>query len=316
MESRPDLSIVVVSFQVRELLERCLASLQPIGRPRLELWVVDNASTDGSAEMVASRFPGVRLIANADNRGFAAANNEALCRAEGRYVMLLNPDTEIPSESPNSLERLVDFMDSHPHAGACGPQLSYGDGSFQHSAFGFPSLAQIYFDLFPTNWRLAESRLNGRYSRSAYQAGRPFKVDHPLGAAFLARRETAEQVGWLDEEYFIYAEEVDWARRIRKAGWDIWCIPSARIIHYEARSTVQFRDRMLVELWRARFRFFRKHYSPAFVVAAGLLVTAGMSRASTAARRAQARGKMNSEELERRLRAYRQVVQIAKNGPG
>ncbi len=314
MQVPPDLSIVVVSYQVLELLERCLTSLQGIDRPRLEVWVIDNASTDGSAEMVATQFPGVRLIRNADNRGFAAANNQALCQAAGRYVMLLNPDAEIPPARPNALEQLVDFMDSHPRAGACGPRLAYGDGSFQHSAFGFPTLAQIYIDLFPANWRLAESRLNGRYPQALYERGRPFRIDHPLGAAFLVRRETTEQVGWLDEAFFIYAEEVDWARRIRKAGWEIWCVPSALIIHHEARSTVQFRDRMLVELWRARFRLFRKHYSRAFAGAAGLLVRAGMTRAAVAAKRAQARGDMDSEELERRLRAYAVVAEIARNG--
>ncbi len=310
-----DLSVVIVSYNVRELLARCLDSIS--GYPfqvsdsnlepetlNLELFVVDNASRDGSAAMVREQFPAVRLIENAENRGFAAANNQAFALTRGRYVLMLNPDTEVRA---GALERLVAFMDAHPRAGACGGKLVYGDGALQHSAFAFPSLAQIFLDFFPLHWRLTESRWNGRYPRAWYARGAPFPVDHPLGADFLVRRAAAEQVGWLDDQFFIYCEEIDWAMRLKRAGWEIWCVPQAEIVHHEAQSTRQFREAMFVELWRARARLFRKHYARAFRFAARLIVRAGLWNEARQARAQARRGVVTQDELARRLDAYRQV---------
>lgn len=314
--SQIDLSIVIVSYNVRELLTRCLESVvssqPPDSRPNqksedwiltTEIWVVDNASSDDSAAMVREKFPHVQLIENAENRGFAAANNQAFPMTRGRYVLMLNPDTQVKSDA---LATLVRFMDAHPRAGACGGKLVYGDGSLQHSAFRFPTLAQIFLDFFPLNWRLTRSRLNGRYPISWYARGQPFQIDHPLGADFLVRRETAEQVGWLDDQFFIYCEEIDWAMRIKRAGWEIWCVPQAEIIHHEAQSTRQFRDKMFVELWRARWRLFHKHYSPLFRVLAKQIVRAGLRSEAHKARA----NPVTQDELTRRLEAYRQVEEL------
>jgi N-acetylglucosaminyl-diphospho-decaprenol L-rhamnosyltransferase len=310
---RPDLSVVIVSYQVRELLDRCLNSLLNLKSAlSLQVFVVDNASTDDTVAWVRDRFSWVNLVANSENRGFSAANNQALKEAAGRHLMLLNPDTVVPAAQPNALEKLVAFMDSHPRAGACGPLLRYPDGSLQHSAFRYPSLAQIYCDLFPVNWRLLESHLNGRYPRKLYEAGQPFEIDHPLGAAFLVRREAAGDVGWLDEEFFIYAEEIDWARRLHSSGWEIWCVPAAEILHHEAQSTRQLRDQMLIELWRARFRLFRKHYTRAFNLAAGVVVRAGMRRAATLAREGFSQGQISENELQKQLEAFRKVEQMSR----
>ncbi len=315
MDSRPDLSILIVSYQVREHLARCLNSIAnaktEIG---VEVFVVDNASSDGSAELVREDFTWVCLLANRQNMGFAAANNQALRESHGRFLLLLNPDTVIPEKQPNALDTLIAFMRMHPRAGACGPKLLYGDGTLQHSAFRFPSLAQIYLDLFPTHWRLAESRLNGRYPKRLYSAGPPFEVDHPLGAALMVRREAAEQVGWLDEGFFIYVEEIDWCLRIKRAGWEIWCVPQAEIIHLEAQSTRQFRDQLFVELWRARFRFFRKHYSRPFNVAAAWLVRVGMRVALSKAERAFRRGQLSPAEWQPRRAAFTAVARLAREG--
>lgn len=297
--SQIDLSIVIVSYNVRDLLEQCLESVRS-GTLNLETFVVDNASSDNSAAMVRQKFSAVHLIANTENRGFAAANNQAFLLTRGRYVLMLNPDTQV---QPGALETLVRFMDTHPRAGACGGKLVYGDGSLQHSAFAFPTLAQIFLDFFPLNWRLTHSRLNGRYPMAWYTSGEPFQVDHPLGADFLVRRETAEQVGWLDKQFFIYCEEIDWAMRIKRAGWEIWCVPQAVIVHHEARSTRQFRDAMFIELWRARWRLFHKHYSPRFRWVAKQIVRLGLWKE---ARQARARA-VTQDELARRLDAYRQV---------
>ncbi|MBM3127939.1 MAG: glycosyltransferase family 2 protein [Chloroflexi bacterium] len=312
-----DLSIVIVSYNVRELLARCLKSVDsgqwtvdsrnliadhcPLST---EIFVVDNASCDGSTVMVREKFPSVHLIENAENRGFAAGNNQAFPLTRGRYVLMLNPDTEVRA---GALETLVRFMDAHPRAGACGGKLLYGDGAFQHSAFAFPTLAQIFLDFFPLNWRLIESRLNGRYPRAWYARGAPFPIDHPLGADFLVRREVAEQVGWLDDRFFIYCEEIDWAMRIKRAGWQIWCVPQAEIVHHEAKSTSQFREAMFIELWRARARLFRKHYARAFRFAAQWIVRVGLWNEARKACAAARRGEVTQEELARRLDAYGQV---------
>jgi N-acetylglucosaminyl-diphospho-decaprenol L-rhamnosyltransferase len=321
--SQIDLSIVIVSYNVRELLAKCLASVvssptaatnrQSERDPRLstidyrlstEVFVVDNASSDGSAAMVRERFPTVCLIENHDNRGFAAANNQAFAQASGRYVLMLNPDTEV---RPGALETLLDFMDAHPQAGACGGKLVYGDGSLQHSAFRFPTLAQIFFDFFPLNWRLTDSRWNGRYPRVWYARSEPFEIDHPLGADLLVRRAAAEQVGWLDDRFFIYCEEIDWCIRCKRAGWQIWCVPQAEIVHHEAQSTRQFRDEMFVQLWRARARLFEKHYAGVFRLAARLIVRAGLRDKARQAQAAAAAGAITQDELALRLQAYRQV---------
>jgi len=312
------LGIVVVSFNVSDLLARCLASVQA----ELEctpgvagqVWVVDNASSDGSAEMVCRQFPQVRLVAQSDNLGFARASNLAM-RQMGLpdgddapdAVMLLNPDAEL---LPGALVALFDCFRRHPRAAVIGAQLQYGDGRFQHSAFRFPSLAQVFLDFFPLHWRLTESRINGRYPRALYRTGRPFPVDFVLGAAMLVRAEAIRQVGVLDEGYFMYAEEMDWCRRMRAAGWSIYCAPAARVIHHEGQSARQFRDRMFVALWRSRFRFFSLYYPSSWRVAARGLVRLGVWAEIRRARRAAARGQIPAEELDHRLQAYREVMTL------
>jgi N-acetylglucosaminyl-diphospho-decaprenol L-rhamnosyltransferase len=310
--SVPDLSLIIVSYQVRDLLERCLASLARASETiHLEIIVIDNASTDQSVEMVREKFPHVQIVANSVNAGFARANNQGLALAHGRYWMLLNPDTEILEKNANAFQLLVAFMDSHLRVGACGASLFYPDGTRQHSAFRFPTLAQIYMDLYPVNWRLRESRLNGRYPFALYEQGEPFLIDHPLGAALLVRPEAVKQVGLLDEDYFIYAEEVDWCMRIKRAGWEIWCVPQAHIIHHEARSTRQFRDKMYVELWKARFILFRKNYSKSFNKIARALIRRGMSRAIREIGDRAARGLVTQEDAGRQVTAYERVRELS-----
>ncbi len=322
--SQIDLSIVIVSYNVRELLAKCLASvanaepaatdrqirgeqeLSAVGRQAsTEIIVVDNASADGSAAMVRELFPSVRLIENRDNLGFAAANNQAFTHTRGRYVLMLNPDTEVEA---GALKALMDFMDAHPGAGACGGKLLYGDGSFQHSAFRFPTLAQVFLDFFPLNWRLTDSRWNGRYPRAWYARGEPFEIDHPLGADLLVRRATAQDVGWLDDQFFIYCEEIDWCKRIKREGWTIWCVPSAEIVHHQAQSTLQFRDKMFVELWRARARLFEKHYTRAFRLAACFTVRAGLWKKERQARASAFAGAITQDKLARQVQAYSRVL--------
>lgn len=313
-----DLAIVIVSWNVRDLLRNCLHSLfADLGRSELEgeIWVVDNASSDGSAAMVRECFPKVHLLALKENLGFAAANNLALkalrqntphAARNTKYVLLLNPDTTV---QPDALGTLRAFMERHPDAGVAGPQLRYPDGSFQHPAFRFPTLAQIFLDFFPLHHRLINSRLNGRYPRAWYERGHPFEIDHPLGAAMMVRWEAIQEVGLLDERFFMYCEEIDWCWRMKEAGWRVYCVPQVVVIHHEARSTRQFREEMFVQLWRSRFRLFEKHYSPMFRWAARQLVRLGVRAEMARARRAHLRGDLSAEAYRRRVEALQRVGQ-------
>jgi N-acetylglucosaminyl-diphospho-decaprenol L-rhamnosyltransferase len=311
-----DLLIITVSYNTKDLLADCLESaLAGLERSGLDgrVCVVDNASADGSAEMVRQRFPSVALVAHDENLGFAAGNNLAL-RAMGfgseampRTVLFLNPDTRIVGDA---LGTLVRFMDETETAGAAGARLVHGDGSFQHSAFAFPGLAQIFFDFYPLHHRLVNSRLNGRYPRSLYAAGRPFPVDHPLGAALMVRGDTLAQVGSFDERYFMYCEEIDLCRRIKQAGWQIYCVPAAEVVHLVGQSTQQFRDNMFVALWRSRFTMFETHESAAFCWTARRLVRLGLQAESQRARAAHRRGEIDADQLEKRLAAFREVASL------
>jgi hypothetical protein len=311
----PDLTIITVSYNVRELLAACVRSaLEGLERAGLdgELWVVDNASADGSAEMVRDQFPAVHLIAHDRNLGFSAGNNLALRTigpAVGRHVLFLNPDTRVRG---SALGELVRFLDETPAAGTAGARLVHGDGSFQHSAFRFPGLAQIAIDfrLLPAHHRLLDSSLNGRYPRRLYAAGRPFRVDHPLGAALAMRGEALRQVGGFDERYFMYCEEIDLCRRVAASGWSVYCVPAAEIVHLVAQSTRQFRESMFVALWRSRFLMFERYESRAWRFAARSVVRLGLRAEARRARAAFRRGELAEPELAARLAAYREAAAL------
>jgi N-acetylglucosaminyl-diphospho-decaprenol L-rhamnosyltransferase len=311
---RPNLAIIIVSYNTCDMLRACLRSVYAglvHYAANAQVWVVDNASADGSPDMVRAEFPQVQLLASEENLGFAAGNNTALRElgfgsAVGHrphYVLFLNPDTEVRS---NSLTHMADELGDTERTGVVGASLVYPDGGFQHSAFRFPTLWQIWFDFFPWPARLLDTRLNGRYPRRLYETFQPFPIDHPLGAAMMARAEVIQQVGLMDEGFFMYAEEIDWCLRVKRAGWDVCCVPTAQIVHHAGGSTRQFREDMFVALWRSRFRLFQKHYGPAFNLAARLLVRLGLRAEMRRARLAE-----SGAALERRLAAYRQVWTLA-----
>lgn len=297
------LAVVIVSYNTRDLLAACLDSLAPELAPDDSVIVVDNGSTDGSPALVREHYSWVHLMASGDNLGFAGGNNLALRalgfhprgdeatrsaavwanrRAVGAavlptpdFVALLNPDTRV---SPGALRALRDFLATHPRVGAVGPRLAYPDGRLQHSAFTFPGLSQTMLDLFPPPGRLARlstSRLNGRYPAARYEAGRPFAVETLLGACLMLRREAIEAVGLLDEGFFMYAEELDWCRRLTEAHWQLVVVPAAHVVHYEGQSTRQFREVMFVQLWRSRLRLFDKHHGALRAAALRRLVAVG-----------------------------------------
>ena len=276
----PHLAVIIVSWNVRGLLTACLRSLLADldgVEHTADVWVVDNASVDGTAEMVAQAFPDVHLIACDDNLGFVKANNLALRRVIDRptlkYVWLLNPDTEV---QPGATAALIQALESGPRVGMAGPRLLNPDGSLQHSAFHFPGLVQLAIDLFPFPARWYDTRLNGRYPRAFYQRETPFLIDHPLGASMMVRAGAIAEVGLMDEDFFMYCEEVDWCWRMKEAGWQILCAPTALVIHHAGQSSSQVRVSSFVNLWKSRARLYARHYGPLKRRLASALVQVGM----------------------------------------
>jgi hypothetical protein len=314
-----NLAIIIVSWNVCGLLANCLHTVQAdleYSRLTGQVWVVDNASSDGTVAMLRRDFPHVNLIAGDKNLGFAAGNNTAL-RAMGfgsnsskalpDMVLLLNPDTEV---HPGALRELYNFMQRNPQAGVVGARLVYGDGSFQHSAFAFPGLWQLAIELLPLPGRLIESSLNGRYPPSLYESGQPFPIGHPLGAALSVRREAIQQVGLMDEQYHMYVEEIDWSKRMRLAGWPAYCVPTAVITHLGGQSTGQIKLTSFINLWTSRCLFYRKFYAPPKFWLARQIAQVGMRRLAYQAKQAASQGLLSQADLEKQLAAYQQVVNI------
>jgi GT2 family glycosyltransferase len=267
-----DLSVVILSWNVRDLLRQCLQSVfssQPsaLGDDKpttqhypwsTEVIVVDNASSDGSVEMVRAEFPEVRLIVNTINRGYAGGNNDGIAAATGRYVMILNPDTQVVGDA---LSTLVAHADLHPEAGVIGPQLLNPDGSVQPSRRRFPTLTT---GLFESTWLqpVASRRVLRDYYMQDRSDSETQQVDWVIGACLLVRRDVIQQVGGLDEGFFMYSEELDWCRRIKQAGWKVMYLPDAKVIHHMGKSSDQVVAQRHIYFQTSKVRYFRKHHGP------------------------------------------------------
>lgn len=307
-------AVIIVSYNTAGLLRDCLQSLRACTLP-LRTLVIDNASSDDSVALVHTHFPEVCVCPLEQNRGFAAATNVGLRKlgvdsVAPDFVLLLNPDTIV---QPGAIEVLVAFLQDHPRVGLAGPRLLNPDGSIQPAAFRFPTLTMSLLEVFPPGevlpGRLYNSWWHGRYPHER-NGSAPFPIDHPLGACMLARWRTIQQVGLLDERYFIYSEEIEWCWRIRRAGWAIWQVPHAQVVHIGGAATRQFRQRMLIELHRSRVMFFRQHYSAGFLRAHCLITRLGMLRATLRAWRDYTRRRISHEELRARLWAYGEVMRL------
>lgn len=257
-----DLSIAIVSWNTRDLLRRCLQTIfETAGDLALEVIVVDNASSDGSPVMVHEQFPQVRLLENNDNRGFACANNQAIALSRGRYVLLLNSDTEV---QPAALRLLIDALDTQPQAGAAGPMMLNLDGTPQNSYGDLPSvLAEIIgpylFDFINKPWGIL-----GRHQSSRRNDQRKVsQTDRVSFACTLIRRATLEQVGVLDESFIFYSEDYDWFKRAKDAGWDVLFCPEPRVKHHWGASSSQKSDWSLRQLYNSKRVYFAKHYGRA-----------------------------------------------------
>lgn len=244
-----DISVIIVNLNTRQLLLDCLRSVhETVTDLEFEVFVVDNGSTDGSLEAVGENFPRVKVIANGRNLGFAAANNKALAVMEGDYALLLNTDAEL---TPDAVHALWRFMESEPKAGmACG-QLLNSDGSLQNSTANLPTLASLLI-----NESLDRLIRPGRYP-SKRPPSEPVEVESAIGACLMVRRAAMDQVGLLDEDYFFFFEETDWAERFRRAGWRVFFVPTAKIYHHQGQ-TVGHGSRSRLLYYSSRYTYFRK----------------------------------------------------------
>jgi GT2 family glycosyltransferase len=268
-----DLSIVVASYNTRDLLRACLATLRGATRAvSAEVIVVDNSSQDGTPAMVAAEFPEVTLIANPTNDGFARANNRALKNTRGRFVLLLNPDTLVP---PDTIDPLVAFLSDHPKVGLVGCRVDRPDGR----------LDEACKRSFPTPWSalmrfLALDRLLGRkgsYRRLGDDPAGRYEVDAVVGAFMLLRRETLEDVGGLDEDYFMFGEDLDWCYRVKQRDWKIYYVGDKSIVHHKGAATRQVPHKMNWHFHRAMFLFHRKHLVDRYPFFVNWLVYTGIT---------------------------------------
>jgi N-acetylglucosaminyl-diphospho-decaprenol L-rhamnosyltransferase len=297
-----DLSIVVVSYNGGGLLQRCLESIRASRHSlEVEVIVVDNASSDGSADLARRGFPDATLIACEENLGLGRACNLAFGRARGRYVLLLNQDTAL---MPGALQTLVEVADAHPEAGAIGPRLEYSDGSFQYSAFRFPDFRQAFFGFFDVV--PIDSPINGRYPRDEYE--RTFAAEHLLGACLLLRREALDRIGGFDPYFFMYFEETDLCVRLQRAGWQNLYAPSARVMHVGAASTSAAPERMSVEFHRGQAYYYRKHRGRGGYTALKAVVWLGTGYRLARSVRAYLRGRIGRELLAERLGGYWKIL--------
>mgnify|MGYP000070306992 CR=1 FL=1 len=251
-----DLSIVIVNWNTREMLRDCLQSVfDTLGNLKAEVFVVDNASEDGSQDMVRESFPQVNLICNTDNRGFAAANNQALALASGRYVLLLNSDTLVHGDV---LSASCAFMDGRPEVGVMGCRVLNRDGTLQITGSGYPSLLNL--SLMTTGlWKLKNVPFFDRYQMQTWDRRTEREIDVVSGCYMVVRKTAMDEVGLLDEDFFFYGEETDWCRRFADAGWKLVLSPVGEITHFGGGSVKKLNHKRDVMLTEGTVRLHRKH---------------------------------------------------------
>jgi GT2 family glycosyltransferase len=262
----PDLSVVIVSWNARKFFLDCLRSIKEQRcRHALEIIVVDNASSDGSAEAALEAFPEIRMIRNPDNLGFAKANNIGIREATGRHICLMNSDILL---LPECLDRLIEFMDRTPRAAVAGPRVLNPDGTIQPTCKHFPSLFRSFCRMLAIDSLLARAGffvIAGWHDQT--------EMVEMLGACLiLVRREAMEEVGLLDEAFFFYGEDVDWCKRFHDAGWDLVYFPEARAIHFGGASSANQPIRFFLEMQKADLQYWRKHHSAPAVLAYRLML--------------------------------------------
>ena len=276
------LSVVIVNYNVSYFLEQCLKSVfKALEGIDAEVFVVDNHSVDESVRMVREKFPSVILIENKENVGFSKANNQAIALARGRYVLLLNPDTVVEEDT---FSTCISFMDAHPDAGACGVKLIDGQGNFlPESKRGLPTPAVAFYKIFGLSRLFPKSKKFGKYHLGYLDAESTHSIDVLSGAFMFMRKDALEKSGYLDEDFFMYGEDIDLSYRISQAGYKIYYHPQTRVIHYRGESTKKSSINYVFIFYQAMVIFARKHFSPnraqffAFLIQIAVWARAAMS---------------------------------------
>lgn len=266
-----ELSVIIVNYNVEHFLEQALLSVRKaLKQVEGEVWVVDNRSVDGSVAMVKEKFPEVHLIANEHNPGFAVANNQAILRAKGRYLLLLNPDTVVEEDT---FRKIVDFMDAHPDAGGLGVKMIDGKGEFlPESKRGLPTPEVAFYKMFGLSKIFPKSRIFGRYHLGFLSNDEVHEVDVLAGAFMLLRKETLDKIGLLDETFFMYGEDIDLSYRITQGGYKNYYFPDTTIIHYKGESTKKTSVNYVFVFYRAMVIFAKKHYSARYANLFGVFI--------------------------------------------
>jgi len=255
-----DLSISIVNYNTKDFVLGLIRSiLENTRRISTEIFVVDNNSTDGSVEAIKKEYPQVQVIANRKNLGFGAATNQVIRASRGRYVVTFTTDTVV---LPESMDILVEFMDRNPQAGAVGPKIVNPDGTVQTSGKTFPTPLVALLVTTGLGRLFPKSRALQNYYLPMKEYDRFREVDQLSGACLLVRRETIEDVGLLDEDFFIYCEDVDWCRRMRQRGWKLYYLPQAQVIHHKGESSKKSSHQAIKIYYRSLRHFYRKHYAP------------------------------------------------------
>lgn len=266
-----DLSVVIVNWNTKGPLRQCLESIyEETTVTTFEIFVVDNASGDGSSQMIRYSFPQAKLVENEENVGFARACNRGLCRAQGRYLVLLNPDTWLPDDA---LGQMVAFLDEHPNIGVLGPRIVDVDGIIDpRCARRYPSLSSELFEKLRLDRRFPHSRLFGDYMMTYWDHKDSREVDALSGACMMIRREVIEDAGLLDEDFFMYGEDVEWCYRIKKTGWQVFFYTQPTVMHLGARSSQLVAEQMGIEALRSMYLFFLKTRGPRYAAAYRILI--------------------------------------------
>ena len=253
-----DVSIIIVNWNTKKLLLDCICSIyETVKNISFEIWLVDNASTDGSVEAVKQNYPDVKIIQNKKNLGFAAANNTALEKMRGQYALLLNTDTILTN---GAVENLFDFMEKNSDAGmACG-QLLNQDGSKQNSIASFPGILSLL-----CNESLLQTVFPKKFPGKRREYKKPVEVDSCIGACLMVRKKAMDEVGLLDKRYFFFFEETDWAYRMKRAGWKIYFVPSAEIFHLQGQ-TVGHNAGSRIMFYRSRYIYFKKWHKNSYLL--------------------------------------------------
>jgi len=254
-----DLSIIIVNYNTKKLTLDCIASVMSSKtKYQNEIILVDNASVDGTVEEVRNRFPMVHTIANDQNVGFSRANNQGIHISKGRYVLLLNSDTVVEDKT---IETMVHFMDEHKDVGISGCKLILPDGSLDEACKrGFPTPSASFYYAFGFSKRHPKNPKYNQYKLTHLDPNQTHEVDCLVGAFMMVRREVIDQIGGLDEEFFMYGEDIDWCYRIKQAGWKIIYYPETTVIHYKGASSRRRPLKIIYEFHRAMWLFHRKHY--------------------------------------------------------